>query len=100
MREVLQKNYVDKGKLYLTITEFCNFVDISVPSYFKLRKLGLAPEEARFPGTVIIRISIESLDAWMGARENPGPAEAALIEAEKAKLRTHAQLAVQAGMVP
>jgi hypothetical protein len=48
----------------LTIDEFCFAERFSRSTYFKLQKLGLGPEEFRFPGTKIIRITVAARREW------------------------------------
>lgn len=61
-----------------TIRGFCAAHGISLPSYFKLRKLGLGPTEMRLGDSV--RISVEAAAEWRRARENPEASEAKQIE--------------------
>jgi hypothetical protein len=49
------------------IEEFCQRHSISVPQYYKMRKLGLTPREFRI-GTRVL-ISKESAAAWRRERE-------------------------------
>lgn len=56
------------------ITEFCRIMMISLPTYHKLKKLGLGPREMSVGG--MIRISADAMREWIAARENPTGAEA------------------------
>jgi hypothetical protein len=47
-----------------TIPQFCEVENLSASSYFKLKRLGLGPDEMRFPGTEIVRITPEAHRAW------------------------------------
>ena len=47
-----------------TIPQFCEAENLSASSYFKLKRLGLGPDEMRFPGTEIVRITPEAHRAW------------------------------------
>jgi predicted DNA-binding transcriptional regulator AlpA len=57
-----------------TIKEFCQAHRISIPTFYELRKVGLAPAEMRMGA--MVRISREAAATWRRARENPGKAEA------------------------
>jgi hypothetical protein len=48
----------------LSIPAFCAAENISKTTYHKLRLLGLGPEEMRFPGTDIVRITFENRKKW------------------------------------
>ena len=93
MRAVLQ-SYLDRGQLFVTQKETCKILGITSPSYYKLRALGLAPKETRFPGTHLIRICIEELDRWLGERENPGKAERIEIAKQRAQMKLLSDIAV------
>jgi hypothetical protein len=47
-----------------TIDEFCLLERFSRPTYFKLKKRGLAPVEYVLPGSTIIRITAAARRAW------------------------------------
>jgi hypothetical protein len=46
------------------LREFCAAERISKATYFKLRKMGLAPEELRYPGINVVRITHAARQAW------------------------------------
>jgi hypothetical protein len=48
----------------LTIAEFCALEGISYPTYYNLRRRGLAPEETSVDGTWFVRISAEARRKW------------------------------------
>ena len=60
-----------------TLSEFCDAENFSLPYYFKLRRLGLGPEELRING--LIRIVPEARVEWRERmRELQGTREAKL----------------------
>jgi hypothetical protein len=61
----------------MTVAEFCRRHQISAPTYYQLRKLGLGPDEFRFGS--VVRISNEAAARWRAARERPVGAEAEAI---------------------
>lgn len=63
MEEQLQPN-IKSAEQSLTIRTFCKLEDISLPTYYKLRKAGYGPEEMRVPETAIVRISPEAHREW------------------------------------
>ena len=87
MREILQRQYVDKGQLYVDIPETCTICDFTSPTYYNLRKQGLGPKETRFPGTRIVRIAVEELDRWLSARDRPSKAMRAAIDEQQQKAK-------------
>jgi hypothetical protein len=58
----------------MTIGQFCAHHQISRPTYYKLRAMGLGPVELRCGA--IVRITDESAARWRAARENPQGGEA------------------------
>jgi hypothetical protein len=48
-----------------TIPEWCEGKRICVATYYKLRRLGLTPDELHVPGTNIRRITPEADRAWV-----------------------------------
>jgi hypothetical protein len=72
-----------------SIPEFCLAEGISKSSYYKLKKLGLAPDELRPPGTAIVRITTQARTAWHMRMEELRKSQAAELEAA----RRHAQTA-------
>lgn len=55
----------------LTIAQFCEGEQISLPYYFKIRKAGLGPVELRIGKGrgAVVRITIKSRDAWRAKME-------------------------------
>jgi hypothetical protein len=51
----------------LSVTDFCRVENISVYTYYALRKRGLAPKEFRIPTTQIVHIYPEERRKWRGA---------------------------------
>lgn len=47
-----------------TIAEFCEAEGLSPSSYYKLRRMGLGPDEIRVPGLEIIRITVTAHREW------------------------------------
>jgi hypothetical protein len=47
-----------------SIVEFCRVEGISKPTYFLLRARGLGPEEMRYPGMRIVRITHRARETW------------------------------------
>jgi hypothetical protein len=47
-----------------TIDDFCLVERFSRPTYFKLKRRGLAPDEYTLPGTTLIRITAAARRAW------------------------------------
>jgi hypothetical protein len=47
-----------------TIPQFCEVENLSASSYFKLKRLGLGPDEMRIPGTEIVRITATAHRGW------------------------------------
>lgn len=47
-----------------TIPEFCRLESISGSTYYKLKKLGLGPDEMNFPGLRMVRISPGARERW------------------------------------
>ena len=76
-----------------TIAEFCLAERITQPTYYKLKKMGLAPREMRFGN--VVRITHQARLDWHRARENPTGAEAEAIAATAQTLRERSQAAVK-----
>jgi hypothetical protein len=55
----------DKQEPARTIPEWCEGKRICVATYYKLKKLGLTPDELHVPGTNIRRITPEADRAWI-----------------------------------
>src|SRR4029077_14232362 len=47
-----------------TIPQFCEAENLSAPSYFKIQRLGLGPDEMRVPGSEIVRIAATAHREW------------------------------------
>jgi hypothetical protein len=77
-----------------TIDEFCVDKNISRPSYFKIRRLGLGPEELRIPGTSIVRITRRAAEEWEERMARLSLEDAAKHERQRRK--EHARRAGQA----
>jgi hypothetical protein len=74
-----------------TIGEFCAAENISVASYYKMRRLGVGPREERVPGTAIIRVTPEARRAWhLLLAEMRHSREAELEERRRSAHATHA----------
>jgi hypothetical protein len=71
----------------LNIKEFCEKEGIFEPTYFKLREQGLGPDEMRYPGMHIVRITERSRLKWQDMMHNPPPDKAELVASITAKLR-------------
>jgi hypothetical protein len=79
--------------LAYTIKNFCRAHNISIPTYYDLKKQGLGPAEMRMGG--VIRISREAAAAWRQARENPDEAEASENARTTEALRSRARHAAK-----
>jgi hypothetical protein len=77
----------------LTIPEFCAAEQISEPTYYKMRSLGLGPQEMRFPGLRAVRITPQARDAWRKRMENPTPKMRTQIEADHKARSDHLRAA-------
>ena len=67
----------------LTVPEFCTRHNVSRASYYKLRRLGLGPDEMRMPGTCIVRITPEADRAWRERMTELSKSEAVALEARR-----------------
>jgi hypothetical protein len=76
---------IDKA---MTIRDFCVAEHLSLPSYFKIRKMGLGPRETRVPGTNIIRISAHARAEWHTRLDEMRQSEAAELEAARRYAQT------------
>ena len=63
-----------------SIPEFCLAEGISKSSYYKLKKLGLAPDELRPPGTALVRITQQARRDWHARIEQLSKSHAAQLE--------------------
>src|SRR5262249_5106123 len=66
----------------LTIPQFCADEQISEPTYYKMRSLGLGPKELRYPGLRAVRITIQARDEWRERMQNPTRAAQKQIESD------------------
>ena len=73
-----------------SIPEFCLAERISKSSYYKLKKLGLAPDELRPPGTAIVRITTQARTAWHLRMEELRKSQAAQLEGARRQAQTAA----------
>ena len=73
-----------------SIPEFCLAEGISKSSYYKLKKLGLAPDELRPPGTAIVRITTQARTAWHLRMEELRKSQATELEAARRRAQTAA----------
>jgi hypothetical protein len=74
-----------------TISEFCARNHITKPTYYKMRAVGLGPDEMRIDD--IVRITVAAEARWQRARENPKGKEAEAVRASAKRLRDKAQAA-------
>ena len=63
-----------------TLASFCRAEDISEPTYCKLRAMGYGPEEMRYPGINIVRITHAARLAWQRMMQNPTGEHAAAVQ--------------------
>jgi predicted DNA-binding transcriptional regulator AlpA len=87
MNEVLKK-YMEQGLLAFSIPQVCECVQISTPTYYKLRAQGLGPKELRMSGSVV-RVSLGALQEWIEMLENSDNSKE-----QKAKLKERSQNAL------
>jgi hypothetical protein len=55
----------------LNISEFCFVENLTPYEYYKMRRLGYAPEERRVPGTDIIQITPQARQEWAERLKQP-----------------------------
>jgi hypothetical protein len=72
-----------------SIPVFCLRNAISKPFYYKMRSLGLGPDELRVEG--IVRITAEAETAWQRARTNPVGVEAEKVARDSEARRQRAK---------
>src|SRR6516165_10643001 len=63
-----------------TIAGFCRVENISQPTYYKLKAMGLGPKEMRFPGINAVRISHRDRLEWQEMMRNPTGEHAAAVQ--------------------
>lgn len=84
-------------RVAFSIQEFCWRNTISLPTYHKLKRAGLGPDEMRFGN--VIRVTAEAELKWQRARTNPkgdeARATAAAAAATVARGRRAGKLAAQ-----
>src|SRR5262245_57820171 len=73
-----------------TIEEFCSAERISKSTYFKLRRMGLGPDELRFANTRIIRITPEAHVQWRARMQAWSASQAAALEARRRREQARA----------
>ena len=66
-----------------TIKQFCQAENLSLSSYFKMRRLGHGPRELHVPGTEIIRITPDAHREWREMLEELGQTKAADLERQR-----------------
>jgi hypothetical protein len=78
----------------MTRAEWRRARKISKASHYKLKRLGLAPDETEVPGTNIARISAAADAAWEQRMAELSKSEAARLEAERRR-----EIAIVAGRI-
>jgi hypothetical protein len=71
-----------------TVREFCAIENLSVASYYKMKKQGLAPDELRVPGLSIVRITAQAHREWRERMTALRQEEAAAREHERRRAAT------------
>jgi hypothetical protein len=66
-----------------TIQQFCDVENISLASYYAIRRKGHAPTELRVPGTDIIRITPEAHADWRARMAEFAVSEEAALERQR-----------------
>jgi Sec-independent protein translocase protein TatA len=66
----------------LSIPQFCEAEGFGSGAYYKLKHLGLGPEELPIPGTNLIRITPEARRAWRKRMAEMAREQAAELEAQ------------------
>lgn len=66
-----------------TIAEFCAAERISIPTFWKLQRMGLGPEVRRIPGLTLKRITFAARQAWHAKMDELNQEQAATIEVER-----------------
>ena len=92
---VLQPSVREPEPSY-TIGEFCRAERISLPTFYKLKRLGLGPREMR--NGALIRISHQARVDWQRARENPAGEEAVAVLKSAEAIRARSRAAVKAAV--
>jgi hypothetical protein len=67
----------------LTIRQFCVCENMSLASYYKMRRLGFGPVEMVIPGTAITRITPKAHREWRAMLEEQSRTEAAELERKR-----------------
>jgi hypothetical protein len=67
----------------MTRAEFCKAESISLSSYHKLQLAKRGPEETRFPGLSMVRISAEARRAWHEQNKRWSASDDAALEAQR-----------------
>jgi hypothetical protein len=76
-----------------SIRQFCRDHDMSIPTYYQMKRRGFGPAEMRI--NTLIRISHEAAAAWRHARENPGVTEAETVARTAKALHERARRAAK-----
>jgi hypothetical protein len=63
--------------------EFCAAENISLTTYFKMKKAGHGPAEEHLPGTAIARITAKARDEWHKNNEEWSKSEDAKLEEQR-----------------
>lgn len=85
---------VDPDDRSFTISEFCMAERMSLPSYYKMKGLGVGPAELVIPGTKMIRITADARRAWHKRMDELNQSKAAKLERERRRAQT-----VEAGRI-
>jgi hypothetical protein len=72
-----------KSEPSYTIDELCAVEGICNAKYYQLRKKGLGPQELRFPGSRIVRITAEARREWHARMNDLAQTQEAQIERER-----------------
>jgi hypothetical protein len=85
---------MDDKNRSMTRVEWCRHRNVSKSTFYKLKRLGLAPVEDSIPGTRVARISAESDQRWLERMAELSREDAAQLE-----LTRRRELAVIAGRI-
>jgi hypothetical protein len=67
----------------LSIRDFCALEDMSQCTYHKLKRLGLGPQELRFPGMSFVRVTAAARREWHARMDELRKEQAAKQELER-----------------
>ena len=93
LKHAILQQMLDRGRLYLRTSEACRLIGVSTPTFYKMRALGVAPKEMEIPGIQGVWISIEEIDRWMTARENPTREEKLILAKQRANRKLSSGIA-------